>query len=367
MVDVVIVGAGIAGLVLSILLQRRGIEPIVIDRLFRGRDPLALGETLPPSAIPLLRSLHLGELFHHHALRKTRGYHLSWGHEDLTHTNFYVQSPQAYGLKLDKQSLLQGLKTLAGSIRYSDRSITLIPNPAGVFLHTTLAQQTATISAKIVVDATGRNRALIKQILKQDIQQNDNAIERHDRLLAFSCHLPRIYDLQLPHGVLIESFEQGWGIVSDLSLGHCVLSLFTYPHTPIAPLLKTYCHWPDILAKTHWLKRFLAPTAGTPVLSADASTSKSILSPETKVLAIGDAIVAFDPLSSHGITNAIFTASEAARVIEQYLSTEQWDVLRQYQTKMDRIFAAYKQTRAFLYRREARWPSSPFWCGFWPG
>ena len=250
---------------------------------------------------------------------------------------------------------------MADSILCSDRPISLMSHHAGVSLEATLAKQAVTIDAKIVVDATGRNRALVKQSIKR----SNGAIEQHDRLLAFSCHLPRICDLRLPHGVLIESFEQGWGIASDLSSEHLVLSLFTYPHTPIAPLLKTYCHWPDILAATHWLKRFLAPIASTPVVSADASTSKSILSPDTKVMAIGDAMMAFDPLSSHGITNAIFTASEAAQVIEQYLYTEQSDTLRQYQAKMDMIFAGYEQTRASLYRREARWKRSSFWCCFW--
>ena len=93
-IDVAIVGSGIAGLVLSILLQRRGIEHIVMNRRRRGQEPLALGETLPPSAIPLLQSLHLNNLFHQHILRKTRGYHISWGHEDLTHSNFYFQNPK---------------------------------------------------------------------------------------------------------------------------------------------------------------------------------------------------------------------------------------------------------------------------------
>ena len=217
------------------------------------------------------------------------------------------------------------------------------------------------LNAKIVIDATGRNRAIVKQSIKQ----SKGAIEQGDKLIAFSCHLPRVCDLRLPYGTLIESFEQGWGIASDLSPENLVLSLFTYPHTSIALLLKNYHHWSNILAVTHWLKRFLTPVASTTVVRADASTSKSILLPDSKVMAIGDAIAAFDPLSSHGITNAVFMASEAAQVIEQYLCTEQSDVFRQYQFKMDKIFAGYEQNRVSLYRRESRWKRYPFWCSFW--
>ena len=60
--EVIVAGRGIAGLVVSLLLKRKGIPHLVLDRR-TSRKQLALGETLPPSALPLLQSLGLLDLF----------------------------------------------------------------------------------------------------------------------------------------------------------------------------------------------------------------------------------------------------------------------------------------------------------------
>jgi flavin-dependent dehydrogenase len=78
-------------------------------------------------------------------------------------------------------------------------------------------------------------------------------------------------------------------------------------------------------------------------------------------LATGDAAIAFDPLSSHGITNAIYTANRAVKAIALHLSDPDEKQFREYAESLSAIFAAYLGTRYELYKRERRWPEAAFW------
>ena len=80
--DVIIVGSGIAGLVLSVLLKRKQIPHVVLDRVHKQKV-MALAETLPPSAMPFLEELELLSLFQEAAIRKTYGYPVSYTHLTL--------------------------------------------------------------------------------------------------------------------------------------------------------------------------------------------------------------------------------------------------------------------------------------------
>ena len=76
--EVVIFGKGIAGLILSFLLSRNNIKHVIIDRSGEVKT-FGYGETLPPSALPLLPRLGLLQLFEENSYRKTFGYHSCWG------------------------------------------------------------------------------------------------------------------------------------------------------------------------------------------------------------------------------------------------------------------------------------------------
>ena len=67
--EVVIFGKGIAGLILSFLLSRNNIKHVIIDRSGEGKT-FEYGETLPPSALPLLQRLGLLQLFEENSYRK---------------------------------------------------------------------------------------------------------------------------------------------------------------------------------------------------------------------------------------------------------------------------------------------------------
>ncbi len=95
--------------------------------------------------------------------------------------------------------------------------------------------------------------------------------------------------------------------------------------------------------------------------SSNPGTSRATQLAGKNWLATGDAAIAFDPLSSHGITNAVYTANRAVKAIALHLSDGDEKHFQEYAESLSTIFATYLGTRYELYRRERRWPEAAFW------
>jgi 2-polyprenyl-6-methoxyphenol hydroxylase-like FAD-dependent oxidoreductase len=78
-------------------------------------------------------------------------------------------------------------------------------------------------------------------------------------------------------------------------------------------------------------------------------------------LLVGDAACAWDPLSGQGVVRALSEGRMAARAIDGYMSWRDCGELTAYEERILNNFLTYLRERCETYRREARWPSSPFW------
>jgi len=351
--DVIVVGKGIAGLVVSLLLKRKGIPHLLLDRS-TARKQFTLGETLPPSALPLLQSLGLLDLFESNSLHRTRGYHSAWGSAAIADQNFFFHLPFQHGLKINKQSLEQDLKGLTSeNILRFEKMTAIRLAEQGVTVELQNHQGPIVVRGKCLVEATGRNRAVLKLL--------GIASAEYDQLTAYSCLLPCTQHPKITHSVFVESFEHGWGIVSRLSDEVQVMSLFSRQCVGIHRELKDYSCWPAILSGTAHLRNFLSAGAGIRVVGGDAGSSQAAQLAGKCWLATGDAATAFDPLSSHGITNAVYTAHRAVEAIALHLSDSDEKHFREYAEFLSGIFATYLGTRYELYQRERRWPGAVFW------
>lgn len=337
--DVLIVGNGLSGLLLSLLLQRAGID----HRLLAKRQPKAgpaLGETLPPATLVLLHQLGLLPLFES-AASKTYGYHALWGTAAVQSTHFFHHRPFGYGLKLDKPALLSRLAQLAQEPLFADQTDAPCAEGDRWSLCYTQAGQSKEIKARLLVDATGRNRALVRKL---------STIEHHDQQLAFTCHLPLIRHPELKHGVFTELLDWGWGMVSRLNAQQQVMTLFTDKAHPLCGQLKKIESWSSLLANSRYLRQLLPSEHSARVFGAEAGSSIAKAVTGRNWLAIGDAAMAFDPLSSHGNSNAIWCAQAAAQAIKQELYTPQTEAFTQYSRTVQAIFAQYLQHRQQLHR-----------------
>src|SRR5262249_50722034 len=77
-------------------------------------------------------------------------------------------------------------------------------------------------------------------------------------------------------------------------------------------------------------------------------------------LAIGDAAMAFDPLSGQGVYKALQSACRAAEAIHQHSTGNTW-AFQEYAAAVAQDFDSYQITRRAFYSRERRWPCSAFW------
>lgn len=212
------------------------------------------------------------------------------------------------------------------------------------------------VLGKILVDATGRNRAVLQKL------KVDSTI--YDELVALSCHIPKIKHPKLTHEVYVESFKEGWGIVSALNETENICSIFTHKGHEILPKLKDASQWKSVLAETVYLKDFLTENTAVKIKGGNANSSVAKQIAGTNWLALGDAAMSFDPLSSHGITNTLYTSVKAAEAIEKKLLEADVEAFPEYDATMKTIFQQYLQSKNQLYQQETRWKDAVFWKRF---
>jgi flavin-dependent dehydrogenase len=76
--------------------------------------------------------------------------------------------------------------------------------------------------------------------------------------------------------------------------------------------------------------------------------------------AVGDAAMAFDPLSSQGLFNALYTGFRGAQAVAARLAGET-AALAAYRDRLVLIRDAYARNRVGYYAQERRFRDQPFW------
>jgi flavin-dependent dehydrogenase len=77
-------------------------------------------------------------------------------------------------------------------------------------------------------------------------------------------------------------------------------------------------------------------------------------------MAVGDAAVSYDPLSSRGICKALESASQSAEAASRWLR-ERIDVFAEYSGWIKADIERYRQDYLHYYQQVTRWPDSRFW------
>jgi flavin-dependent dehydrogenase len=196
--------------------------------------------------------------------------------------------------------------------------------------------------ARFAVDATGRASTLARMAGAERI-----AI---DHLIASTKFLaPRaVRDPQMKF-TLIEAVENGWWYSAPLPGGRLVVAFMTDGDLERE-------EWHHALARTRTTRERVAAYADDDseprIASANTSRLDSVIGADW--LAVGDAAVSFDPLSSQGIITALESAIDAAEAIAD-------GKLSRYAEIVTDRYRKYLVERAQYYAAERRWPDSEFW------
>ena len=340
--NVLIVGQGVSGLILNHLLKQKGINTILLDRKLNTATPI-LAETIPPSTLCLLKDLNLLSVFENSAT-KTYGYESKWNSNQIHEELFFKHNPYKYGLKLDKRKLLSDLKNSSQTQSINYNQILEIQQKENTVITTlTTDNEKTTIKSDFIIDATGRRRAILKHF--------NIGSKAYDENLAFICYVPKTGP-HLKYGFFTESFENGWGTISNLNETTDIITLYTTRNSLLHKQFISFSNWKHILFNTQVLKHYLPFIGNYKVIGKQANSSKANKIYSSNCLAVGDAAIAFNPVSSHGISNALFCASEASKAINSFYLTNETSSFNSYENTLNRVFDEYFLQKEKLFTLE---------------
>lgn len=362
--DIIILGGGIAGCIAAMHLSSF-YKVLVIEKSLNSK--ILHGETLVPSIKKIFHELglNLESIFENspHLGIPNLGMQSFWGSEECVFTDA-LRNPDGNSWSIDKPVFSTYLQNLVRSkrvnfIRADVQKLDITPRDCSVIIKDVNSIEKK-YNSLFIIDTTGRRR-LISQRLNIPIVKKDQLISIHA-----SVNLDNKNELSTIYPV-----KYGWWYISKLPNQKHLLSFFTdadlieKKYTKDSEAFKTYFLEQNRLANhldvnTNELNfEFL----GT---KASHSSCLNIVG-ENNWLAIGDAYMTFDPLSSQGLFNAMAMAAQFSKLIIQSnvvhtLSEEvRADFFAKCQRMADDIWSHYEYHYFVYYNTEKRWADETFW------
>jgi flavin-dependent dehydrogenase len=358
-VDVAIAGGGPAGAAAACMLAHAGLSVLLADA--GGARTFKVGEGLPPSARHLLRELGALDRVLADGHRASHGTIAFWG-DDTPHANDFMFQLHGHGLQLDRirfdDALLEHAQASGVEVA-RDAKLSLVPAAHSDHRHSLMLRNSTgqhRIESRWLIDATGRPATLARQLGATRIQ--------HDALLAFHMRLSSEAGSDHDGRTWVEAIEDGWWYSVLLpSRERLVAFLSDSDLVERQALLTSEGLWAALARASHlhaYCREHGYTPASTPHGAAASSSHLDRMAGE-HWLAVGDAALAFDPLSSKGIANALYTGQRAADTI---LACDRNDTnaLSRYDDHMQDIHRVYRGQLGTFHAMEMRWRATPFWA-----
>jgi flavin-dependent dehydrogenase len=212
------------------------------------------------------------------------------------------------------------------------------------------------VRAPYVIDASGRTATVARW---------RGARRRlHDRLVGVVGLLATADPRGDPDSrTIVEAVEHGWWYSAPIPDGRLVVAFMSDGDIVRQLGAHRLTGWSSLLGATdHTLSRVVRlagrPLAPLRVVLANGSRLDAVAGQGW--LAVGDAALAHDPLSSQGLASALLLGLAAADAIRARLGGDR-SALDGYGALVDRLDAEYQEGLAHYYRQEMRWPDTPFW------
>jgi flavin-dependent dehydrogenase len=342
-----VVGGGPAGAAAAVQLARAGHATMIVERTC-GNGWRA-GETLPPVAAEVLRALGVWERFLADGHRPSRRTATAWG-EGRLHLEHHLFNPHGSGWHVDRErfdGMLVAAAEEAGAQRRRGARVTSVERWGHRWRVVLSAGGVQTVEeCDWLVDATGRGAALARMLGERWIDD--------DRTVAIVGRLaPVAPGTSVEEALLVESAERGWWYSAMLPDG-TMLAAYLTDGDEIAGAASD--RWRLALASTSHTAARARGFALTDIRVRRASTGCVTRAAGPGWVAVGDAAMALDPLSGQGLVQALDTGMRGAAALRG--DGEGADA---YRTAVLTRRQAYLRQRADVYRRERRWPSSPYW------
>ncbi|WP_022729791.1 glycine oxidase maturase GoxB [Fodinicurvata sediminis] len=322
-----------------------------------------IGESLSPSARPLLAALGLEELFTGPAHRPANALFSCWGSDHLTERSDALRL-QGPGLVLDRPAFEAQLRSAALATGLERQETTLESLQAADGHWRLRLGSGQEVSAGFVIDCSGRKAVAGRHFARQ---------HQDDQLLAAYAFLDQQdTDIEPTAATMIEAVADGWWYASLLpqrrsQARRMVVARFSDPDLQPRGLTRDRVAWQALVEDTLYIQRWI-DSAGFKAGNSPKLTSAATawLEPAAGILdgagwaAAGDAAAAFDPLSSHGLTTALWSGQHAAAAADSFLRGDRAPVA-DYAHTIAKGVDQFRQERHQVYAREKRFHNQPFW------
>jgi flavin-dependent dehydrogenase len=387
--DIAIAGGGPAGCAAAITLARQGYAVLLADAA--PAQDFRVGEGLPPNAKSLLHDLGLWQPFLAAGHRVSHGTVSLWGSSEAQHGDFMRQL-HGNGFQLDRpkfdamlraaarecgvqvhEGAYLGLDAAACAPESAGANATA-PTPALPHTHTHMpapmqqpapahrlllrqGKATRPLEATWLIDASGRKATLARKLGAQRIEL-DQLTAFHALFAPDAGHTP-----DQDGRSMIEAMPNGWWYSVLLPGNKRLFAFFSDLDLIKRAELLTPEGFQAQLAQTGWMTDVCRQHGYTLCRAPQGVASNSARLDHcygSNWLAVGDAALSFDPLSSQGIASALYGGMRAAQALHG-----QWQgqsgALAAWAGHLADIYAAYWQHRQQYYQMEMRWPGEAFW------
>lgn len=360
--EVLIAGAGPSGCASAIILASEGYRVAIVDEIKPG---FKIGESLPSAAIRLLKRIGINELSE---ILNTSQYHScaanvsAWGSEKWEYMDA-LKNPEGGGWHLVRESFDDALRKMAlkkGVTFFKGKIGRVKENQSEACKYQIKFKDQDeslpdSLGSNWLIDATGRSSVIIKQM----------GIDRksHFDQLAAICWLrPNPNDKD--QTTRIKSIEAGWLYSAQLPDGCRVLAFYGLPDQ-VAEMIRKPSLFFKVINETDIISNnIFEKDLAVPLQATKAGLSKADSAIGKNWLAVGDAALALDPLSSQGMFFALYSGIRGAEtIIKSGLPANDINYLNtQYQDKIDRVFHANQKSRQYHYTSELRFTKKNFWA-----